>query len=152
MFVLVYTQLLKSPLLFASFASSIFAIIGHPKSHAAQTKVVLASQIMAALTGYGLTFVFGEFSIIGAAISVAIISFLMIFFKVMHPPAAGTALAFIYNIRHLSSMSNFLIALLMILCLGIIKTVWHIVNHFMKEAGDEVEDIGDWWEKGLKRK
>ncbi|MFH1424593.1 MAG: HPP family protein [archaeon] len=143
-FVALFSQVLASPLIFLSFASSIFAIFALPNTHTSETKVVLGSQLLAAFVGYGLTFIFPEFSPLVAALSVGIASFFMIVLNMRHAPAAGTALAFSYNLGGLGSAELFLTSLVMVFALGVVSGLWHLIRKVwvdIEHGLDELEDL-----------
>lgn len=158
-FMFAFHQLLDNPLIFASFAASVFAMIGMPREKMARPRIVVASHLVAAFTGYGLTFMFPDLSFWGAGLAVTITAALMLLFKVQHPPAASTALSFTYNLSGFTSGMNFLIVLGMILCLGIVRAAWHagvwLFGKFAQEVGEAervIEKDVKKIEKGLEKK
>ena|GEM_PF-1888747 len=146
-----FGQLLENPFIFASLAASLFIIYFHPKADMAQPKNVLGGHMIAALTGYLVTFVIpAQYIALGAACAVGVSALLMFTFRLEHAPAAATALSFSYNLSGMSSYQNFVIILLMIVVLGLIKFIWlggvRLWRSFETEGLQEAEKA---LEKGL---
>jgi len=152
-FIALFSKLLDNPLIFASFASSVFILIARPNTYDAHPRVVVGSHLIAAFVGFGITFLpigdipFFAFQVspIKAGLAVGLAGCLMIILNVKHAPAASTALSFAFQFTGLSSFSLFLRALLMILALGLIKGAWHLADHLFGEVEEEVEDVEAWF-------
>jgi len=146
-FLSVFHLLLGNPLLLASFSSSVFAIIAIREIRYPPTHVVVGSHLIAAFVGFALSFVTvasypsvlqSFFFPINGAFAVAVASVLMIRFKVQHAPAAATALSFSYNLSGASSLTTFMIVLVMIGAIGLVKWVWISLARIVKALEDEV--------------
>ncbi len=142
--VLGLNEIVGEPVLFTSLAATTFVIYMHPKSKIARPKNILFSHLTAATVGflvvllweapliasYGNLFAYG----LMGALSVAIASILIDIGNVEHPPAAGTALAFTYNIHEFEMFSTLTVALLMILGLTFLKKLVDVYVDSFKKA------------------
>jgi len=137
----------------------VFVIIAVREIHYPPTKVVVGSHLFAAFTGFALsfitvsyypTFLQSFFFPLNGALAVAIVTVLMVMFKVQHAPAASTALSFSYNLSGASSFMTFLTVLLMIGAIGLVKWTWVSLSKLVEELQDEVELVERRVVKGVK--
>jgi CBS-domain-containing membrane protein len=120
-----FSPLLDNPVVFASFAASVFILFIHPHSEMASPKNLVGGHMIAAFLGFGLASVAPAHLLpISGAFAVGLASLLMVLLKLEHAPAAATALSFSYNFSGISSYESFLVVLVMIASLAVIKILW----------------------------
>lgn len=141
--VLGMNEIVGEPVLFTSLAATTYVIYMHPKSKIARPRNILFSHLTAATVGFLVVLLweaplvarYGTVLAAGlmGALAVTIASVLIDVGNVEHPPAAGTALAFSYNIHEFEMISTLTVALLMIIGLTFLKKVVDLyVDYFEK--------------------
>jgi CBS-domain-containing membrane protein len=103
----------RQRLLFASLASSAFLIYLDPQHATNQTRTLVIAQLTAAVAGYATLAVIGP-GYWAAASAMVIITVVMIYADVVHPPAVGTGLAFAFKGADESNL------MLFIVCVGMV--------------------------------
>ena len=103
----------KQQLLFASLASSAFLIYLDPGHETNKVRTLVISQMLAALAGFGIYFVFGPgyFAAAGAMILTIVA---MVTLDALHPPAVSTALAFAFRTNNLGNLTLFALSVFLI--------------------------------------
>ena len=131
-----------NPLLFAPFASSMFVIFMHPYSKIGSMKNVVFGHGLSGIVGFSLTFILPQESFISGGIAIALAAFLMVIFKVEHASAAATSLSFFFSLGGgTGRLLNFGFVLVMIIFLGLVKTIWRSLEHIGEEVVDEIEHL-----------
>ena len=106
----------KQELLFASLASSAFLIYLDPKHATNSARTLIISQILSALIGFSMFYIFGPGYLSAAsAMIVAIIA--MVTLDAVHPPAVSTALAFGFRSSNENNLTLFVLSVFLIVML-----------------------------------
>ena len=120
--------------LFASLASSAFLIYRDPDHRMNSLGVLLAAQVLAAATGFGVWWLMGA-SYWSAGLALAVATFAMVALDVVHPPAIGTALTFAFRPGDDDNLALFLAALVLVAVLaGLSTATTHIVKRLTRRA------------------
>lgn len=116
-------------LLFASLASSAFLIYLDPQHGTNQVRTLVASQALAAVTGYVAHEISGGGYWASGIAMVGVIT-AMIALDVMHPPAVATALSFAFRAGHESNLLLFALALSLIAALVLLQrsVLWMLLR------------------------
>lgn len=106
----------KQELLFASLASSAFLIYLDPKHTTNSARTLVISQILSALIGYAMFYVFGA-GYFSAASSMVLAIIAMVTLDAVHPPAVSTALAFGFRPSNENNLTLFALSVFLIVLL-----------------------------------
>ena len=106
----------KQELLFASLASSAFLIYLDPKHATNSARTLVISQVLSALIGFAMFYVFGAGYLSAAGSMVAAI-IAMVTLDAVHPPAVSTALAFGFRPSNGDNLTLFVLSVFLIVLL-----------------------------------
>ena len=106
----------KQELLFASLASSAFLIYLDPKHATNSARTLVISQILSALIGFTMFYVFGP-GYLSAASAMVVAIIAMVTLDAVHPPAVSTALAFGFRQTNEQNLTLFILSVFLIVLL-----------------------------------
>ena len=106
----------KQELLFASLASSAFLIYLDPKHATNSARTLVISQILSALIGFSMFYLFGP-GYLSAASSMIVAIIAMVTLDAVHPPAVSTALAFGFRQTNENNLTLFVLSVFLIVLL-----------------------------------
>ncbi|HEX6984053.1 MAG TPA: HPP family protein, partial [Planctomycetaceae bacterium] len=126
-------------LLFASLASSAFLIYLDPQHGTNATRTLVASQMLAALSGWLTYAAFGPGYAAGGTALVSTIV-LMVSLDVMHPPAVATALSFAFRAGDAGNLLLFGLAVVVTAVLVVLEQVTlRLLAHYAGRKRSEGE-------------
>lgn len=106
----------KQELLFASLASSAFLIYLDPKHATNSARTLAISQILSALIGFSMFYIFGP-GYLSAASAMLVAIVVMVTLDAVHPPAVSTALAFGFRQSNENNLTLFVLSVFLIVLL-----------------------------------
>ncbi len=106
----------KQELLFASLASSAFLIYLDPKHATNSARTLVISQVLSALIGFTMFYIFGP-GYLSAAGSMVVAIIAMVTLDAVHPPAVSTALAFGFRPSNEHNLTLFILSVFLIVLL-----------------------------------
>ncbi len=106
----------KQELLFASLASSAFLIYLDPKHATNSARTLVISQILSALIGFAMFYIFGP-GYLSAASAMVVAIIAMVTLDAVHPPAVSTALAFGFRSNNQNNLTLFVLSVFLIVLL-----------------------------------
>ena len=110
----------RQQILFTSLVSSVFLIYTKPDDAMNDTSVIIRSQVLAALIGYGCYALLGT-TYWDAFIAVILCSVALVLLRTMHPPAIATSLIFAFRVHSVSNLELFGLLLVLIAILVVMK-------------------------------
>lgn len=113
----------RQTVLFTSLISSIFLIYAQPNHPMNRERVLIVSQTIGSVIGFTTYHLFGS-SLICTGIMIVLLVFLLVYLKMLHPPAVATSLTFVARTHSESDLILFGLLVLMIGLLFLFRTFY----------------------------